>query len=139
MIDCLADTGYWWAISKDDDSLHDDAIIIGTEIRRTHRMVTTDAILFEWLNALARFGPTARFRAAKLLREIRQSSAIVIVPITTALFDQALSLYERSMDKAWSLTDCASFIVMRERKIQDALTYDHHFEQAGFRALLRSH
>jgi predicted nucleic acid-binding protein len=62
---------------------------------------------------------------------------MTIVPITPSLFDKALQLYERSSDKAWSLTDCASFVVMRERKIIDALSFDHHFEQAGFRALLR--
>jgi len=137
MLECLADTGYWWAISKSDDGLHVVAKAIGKEIRKTHRMVTTDAILFEWLNALARFGPSARSRAAILLREIRESPAIVIVEVTPSLFDRALRLYERSTDKAWSLTDCLSFVVMHERKIKEALTYDHHFEQAGFRALLR--
>ena len=40
-------------------------------------------------------------------------------------------------DKDWSLTDCISFVVMQERNIQDALTADHHFEQAGFVALLK--
>lgn len=38
---------------------------------------------------------------------------------------------------AWSLTDCSSFIVMEERGLADAMTADRHFEQAGFRALLR--
>ena len=41
-------------------------------------------------------------------------------------------------DKEWSLTDCASFDVMRERKLVDALVYDKHFEQAGFVPLLRA-
>ncbi len=41
------------------------------------------------------------------------------------------------MDQEWSLTDCISFIVMQQRGISPALTYDHHFEQAGFEALLR--
>jgi hypothetical protein len=35
-------------------------------------------------------------------------------------------------DKEWSLTDCISFVAMNERNITDALTSDHHFEQAGF-------
>jgi predicted nucleic acid-binding protein len=46
--------------------------------------------------------------------------------------------HERAQDKEWSLTDCISFLLMRERGIHEALTHDHHFEQAGFVALLRS-
>ena len=43
----------------------------------------------------------------------------------------------RRPDKEWSLTDCISFVLMRERSVHEALAYDHHFEQAGFVALLR--
>jgi hypothetical protein len=43
---------------------------------------------------------------------------------------------ERS-DKDWSLTDCISFAVMEDEGIHEALTGDQHFEQAGFRALLK--
>ena len=45
--------------------------------------------------------------------------------------------YASRSDQSWSLTDCASFLVMEERNITDALAYDRDFEQAGFRALLR--
>ena len=34
------------------------------------------------------------------------------------------------------LTDCISFVVMLEHGLSEALTADHHFEQAGFKALL---
>jgi predicted nucleic acid-binding protein len=40
-------------------------------------------------------------------------------------------------DKEWPLTDCISFVVMRRYDIVDALTADHHFEQAGFNLLLK--
>jgi predicted nucleic acid-binding protein len=56
---------------------------------------------------------------------------------TLEQFNDALGFYERRADKAWSLTDCISFQVMTQRGIVDALTADHHFEQAGFHALLR--
>ena len=46
-------------------------------------------------------------------------------------------MFSERLDKEWSLTDCASFLVMQGKGIQDALTHDHHFEQMGFRALLR--
>jgi uncharacterized protein len=46
-------------------------------------------------------------------------------------------LYHSRPDKRWSLTDCISFTVMKEEGIAEALTGDHHFEQAGFHALLK--
>jgi predicted nucleic acid-binding protein len=53
------------------------------------------------------------------------------------LFETGVSLYASRTDKEWSLTDCISFTVMSQYGIRDALTGDRHFEQAGFRALLR--
>jgi predicted nucleic acid-binding protein len=35
------------------------------------------------------------------------------------------------------LTDCISFAAMRACALEEALTGDHHFEQAGFAALLK--
>jgi predicted nucleic acid-binding protein len=48
-----------------------------------------------------------------------------------------VDLYRRRPDKAWSLTDCISFVVMQREGITEALTGDQHFEQAGFVALLK--
>jgi predicted nucleic acid-binding protein len=59
------------------------------------------------------------------------------VPQTSLLFRAALQRYRERTDQAWSLTDCASFVVKEERGLRRVLTSDHHFEQAGFEALLR--
>jgi predicted nucleic acid-binding protein len=48
----------------------------------------------------------------------------------------ALELYRGRSDKDWGMTDCASFVVMAENGISDALTADQHFKQAGFRPLM---
>jgi predicted nucleic acid-binding protein len=53
------------------------------------------------------------------------------------LFDRGLELYEQRPDKKWSLTDCISFVVMKDEGLQEALTGDEHFQQAGFAASLR--
>ena len=55
--------------------------------------------------------------------------------MTPVFADTAFYIVQR-LDKDWSLTDCISFIVMRRRGLTDALTSDHHFEQAGFTILL---
>jgi len=53
------------------------------------------------------------------------------------LFERGVGLFRQRPDKEWSLTDCISFVVMRDASLTEALTGDHHFEQAGFSALLR--
>ena len=62
---------------------------------------------------------------------------VEVVPQTSIQFREVFALYAGRLDKAWSLTDCASFALMTERDISEALAHDHHFEQAGFTALLR--
>jgi len=47
-----------------------------------------------------------------------------------------MNRYESRWDKAWSLTDCLSFVVMEEDAIEEAPTGDAHYTQAGFRRLL---
>jgi predicted nucleic acid-binding protein len=61
----------------------------------------------------------------------------IFIPASPELFADGLRLHHERPDKEWSLTDCISFHVMRERGITRALAYDIHFEQAGFEALLR--
>ena len=51
--------------------------------------------------------------------------------------EAALERYADRLDQDWSLTDCASFLTMEARGIQEALAYDSDFVQAGFTALLR--
>ena len=48
-----------------------------------------------------------------------------------------MKLYLDRPDKEWSLTDCISFTVMNDEGLAESLTGDHHFEQAGFSALLK--
>jgi len=43
-----------------------------------------------------------------------------------------MELMANRPDKNWSLTDCITFVIMREAGLQEALTGDRHFEQAGF-------
>lgn len=68
---------------------------------------------------------------------LRSEPLITIAPLDMETFDAGVELYRARPDKDWSLTDCISFVVMRERGITEALTGDRHFEQAGFKALLK--
>jgi predicted nucleic acid-binding protein len=57
--------------------------------------------------------------------------------IDRTLDDHAWRFLKEREDKAWSLVDCSSFVVMKQHKILKGLTTDHHFEQAGFEKLLK--
>jgi predicted nucleic acid-binding protein len=106
-----------------------------TIISQPTPLVTTRAVLLEIGNALSK----KRYRqaAGELLDALERDPQVEIVLITEELYQQALALFCSRLDKEWGLIDCVSFIVMQERGLTDALTTDEHFEQAGFRALLR--
>jgi len=100
--------------------------------------VPSDAVLIEVFDRLAEYGEGPRRAAVALLDEVRADPAIEIVRLTTALLNRAVGLYAARLDKGYSLTDCISMIICNERRIREVLTHDHHFEQEGFVALMRS-
>ena len=94
------------------------------------------AILLEIGNALA--GTRHRQKAVSLLESLAKDENAQVLPFTDHLYRRAFQIFRNHTDKAWGMTDCISFVVMREQGLTEALTTDHHFEQAGFRALLRA-
>jgi len=129
----FADSFYFLALLRADDRVHARALTASQN--RTERLMTTAWVLTEVADALA--APAMREGFPRLLAALRADPACTIVPPTQDLFDAGVELYVRRPDKAWSLTDCISFVVMREYGINEALTGDRHFEQAGFIALLK--
>jgi predicted nucleic acid-binding protein len=86
-------------------------------------------------NALSK--PRYRQAAVQLLAALEADPNIDIVPLSEGFYTRAFQLYRERLDKEWGLTDCVSFLVMQDRGLIEALTTDEHFQQAGFRALLR--
>jgi uncharacterized protein len=136
MNEVFLDTSFAIALSSVTDQNHLQAVKLANqiEINKT-RLVTTQAILLEIGNALSK----QRYRAAaiQLLESLETDSSIEVVLLTNSLYRSAFNLFKQRKDKEWGLVDCISFIVMQNRGITDALTADIHFQQAGFRALLR--
>lgn len=97
--------------------------------------MTTEAVVFEIANSLSK----QKYRAAavRLVASLRSDPAVEIVISDVDLFEKSVALFASRDDKEWSLTDCMSFVVMEARGIRDALTPDHHFNQAGFNALMQ--
>jgi predicted nucleic acid-binding protein len=102
--------------------------------RATALRLTTGFVLLEVGNAMSR--AVLRSRFVEFYAWLRQHPRARIVPVSEELFHRGCELYAAREDKDWSLTDCLSFIVMRDEELQAALTHDQHFEQAGHQALL---
>jgi len=130
--DVFADTAFWIALIVKQDQYHDRAQ--RWSVRIAGRITTTNAVLLETANALAR--PAWRASAVALLDHLRQRPDVEVVALSEDLWQRGWDLYRSRPDKAWSLTDCISFSVMQGKGLVDALTSDEHFRQAGFRAVL---
>jgi predicted nucleic acid-binding protein len=129
----FVDTGYLLALLSPRDELFDRAQRWADSIQEP--LITTEYVLWELVNAFS--APVDRPKAQAAIAAIRSSPSWNLVYATPELFSEGLSLHGSRLDKDWSLTDCVSFTVMQQRNLQRALAFDHHFEQAGFEALMR--
>ena len=128
----FADTYFYLALLDEAEPDHERAL---AESKVPRLIVTTEFVLLELGNACARAEDHADFLA--LVAGMRASRRVKIIPLDSELFNRGLGLMHKRDDKDWSLTDCISFVVMADEGIHGALTGDQHFEQAGFKALLK--
>lgn len=128
------DTSHLLALTLSDDAFHERALSWNKAISTP--LVTTEYVLIEYADALAK--AQLRARALRGIALLRANRLVTIVPASTEIMEQGLGFYGERKDKDWELTDCISFQTMMQFAIMDALTSDRHFEQAGFRALLRA-
>jgi predicted nucleic acid-binding protein len=101
----------------------------------TGRLVTTEWVLIELADALS--APGARSTAVAFLQAVRADPLFDIIDYDPVVYQAGFDLFATRPDKAWSLTDCISFTVMTQHGLSEALTADHHFEQAGFRPVFK--
>lgn len=130
-----ADASYWIALLHPKDKLHNLAKRESKTLKEA-RIVTSEMILSEVLNSLAKYGKNIRNAAVQFIHKINKNPNVDIVPQTSLQFQKAVDYYSKRNDKQWGLTDCASFIIMEEKGIKEVLTSDHHFKQAGFKILI---
>jgi predicted nucleic acid-binding protein len=136
MKDIFADTGYWIALLNPRGELHLRARNLAVTLKGM-RIIISEWVLIETLNGFAGCGPHLRSIAAGAVSALRSNSGALVEGQIVDSFSKALKLYRDSADKEWILTDCSSFLILRQHRIDSALTSDHHCEQSGFKALLR--
>lgn len=132
----FADANYWVAILNPKDSLHETAIRASRTIG-DFRIVTSEFVLLEVMKLMANAGLHLKQVAHRAIGDMRRNPNLKVVPATSAIFQKACESYVACQDKEWDAIDCSSMIIMQEEGLSEALTYDKHFKQMGFIALLR--
>jgi uncharacterized protein len=123
MTEVFLDTSFAIALSSVTDQNHERAVELAHQIETTRtRLVTKQKY---------------RTAAIQLLESLETDPSVEVVLLANSLYKLGFNLFKQREDKEWGLVDCISFIVMQDRGITDALTADNHFQQAGFRALLK--
>jgi len=106
------DTSGWLSLLNADDQHHAQAVELFRRLDLKHRgLVTTDWVLAETGNSLARLPGRRTFRA--FVDDLAHLSTAQIVTVDQQRFDDALALYDQMHDKTWGLIDCASFVLMK--------------------------
>lgn len=120
------------ALVNQRDQYHQQAYELASRFEG-YPLLTTDVVLLEIGNALAR---SYKDKAFDIIEHFFSSDEVEIVRLNPQLFEEAFALYKDHQDKAWDLVDCISFVVMGQAEATQALTFNQHFIQAGFQALM---
>jgi len=134
MIRAFLDSGYVIGLEASDDQHHEEAQAHWQGfLRQKPRLVTTSFVFDEivtFFNSRDRHA-----KAVEIGQRLLRSTSVEMLHVDEALFEAGWSYFQRRADKRYSLTDCISFVVMERDGIKVALTFDRHFEQAGFKNL----
>lgn len=69
--------------------------------------------------------------ALQLGIRLRNSRFVEMVIFSAAEEQEVWRIFSHYTDKEWSYTDCACMVLARQRDIQQAFSFDHHFTQMG--------
>jgi len=127
----FGDTSYWLALELNDDQNHAAALVHWQGLVKTPFSIVTTSYVFDetitYLNSR-----NHHEKAVEVGENLLLSPTIELVHIDENLFFEGWVMFQKYQDKRYSLTDCVSFLVMKQKNLDTALTFDKHFSQAGF-------
>ncbi len=131
MTSLFLDTSYLIAVESADDQHHKTASTHWRDLLKSSRpLVTSSYVLVEVVTLLN--NRRLHSKAVELGNNLLSSRLFNVVHVNEELFYEAWSYFQKHKDKRYSLTDCVSFVLMEKLGIEEALTFDKHFVQAGF-------
>ena len=130
----FVDTAGWVTLADAADPAHAATVCFRDEwLEHGGTFVSTDFVMDETFTLLRfRLGLDA---AERWWGQVEASPRIVWEWVDSERAEKARRWFFRWRDKAFSFTDCTSFVVMRERRLRIAVTSDRHFAMAGFQVV----
>jgi len=127
----FVDSSGWLALFGTADKYHREAQTAFTSLRgQALRWVTSDYVFDESLTFLRKhYGQTIAKKCGQTILELPY---IKFIHVDEVVFQAAWEMFQAYEDKEWAFTDCTSFVLMQQRSLWTAFTFDHHFDQAGF-------
>jgi uncharacterized protein len=122
------DTSGLMGVFVESEPYHEECVQVFDAARAAF---TTDYVLVEFV-ALATARRASRIHALDFVARLVDTHPVEVVFVEEPTLLAALELLVGRPDKSWSLCDAVSFVLMEVRDEWEALTLDHHFEQAGF-------
>jgi|RhiMethySRZTD1v2_1073278.scaffolds.fasta_scaffold558630_2 predicted nucleic acid-binding protein len=128
----FVDSSAWFAVASASDGRHAEAErLLGDAVARGIGLLTTNLILAEVHRlALARMGIRP---AATMLERIEASRLVSLVHATAEHHRSARGWLAKLPDQRISYVDAVSFAVIEDTRCPLVMTFDRHFEMAGFR------
>jgi uncharacterized protein len=132
----FVDTAALIALDNKQDAFHPLALKTQQELVKTQtQFISSNFVIAEFCNAFSRL--KFRSTAVQMVNSIYQSKAWTIIAINEELMSKSFALFSKMQDKEWGLVDCSSMIIAKQQQLDTIFTTDKHFEQAGFKILLK--
>ena len=134
MMNLFLDTGFIIALEVTDDQNHQAAFSFWRSLESPLPKIITTSYVFDEMVTFFN-SRNLHYKAVEVGNRLLDSPSVELIQVDEKLFFQGWQYFKNHQDKSYSLTDCISFVVMEQRHIPEALTFDKHFNQAGFRKL----
>lgn len=130
----FVDTAGWMSMADSNDPLHKICREIRDNwLKQGAILVTSDYVIDETLTLIRmRLGIGA---AEKWWNQLADSPRLKLEWVHSERAEKAREWFFKWKDKSFSFTDCTSFVVMKDLQLDNVLTSDKHFVQAGFEIL----
>ena len=113
------------------DQFHKKALLLWEKVRQsTGKCFTSNFVLDEVFTFVGR--KAGNSFSAQRAEKIYASNMITILRPDINDEVKAIEYFSKYSDQKISFTDCISFVLMKKHRIKKVLTFDTHFQFAGF-------